>query len=66
MNKRNQLISLLNKAAKSKTLLDLSPGDQIIDLVYIDDVYGAFQLSLSEIQKINSGEIENYSVINNK
>ncbi len=66
VNKRNKLISLLNKAAKSKTLLDFSPGDQLIDLVYIDDVYWAFQLSLNEITKINSGEIKNYSVINNK
>jgi nucleoside-diphosphate-sugar epimerase len=39
---RNKLLSLLCKAANDKISLSMSPGEQLIDLVYIDDVLEAF------------------------
>lgn len=39
---RAKLITLLSKAAFSKQQLGMSPGEQCIDLVYIDDVVNAF------------------------
>lgn len=39
---RGKLVSLLLNAACNGTLLELSPGEQKIDLVHIDDVVSAF------------------------
>lgn len=39
---RPKLINLLNKFSREKTELDMSPGEQMIDLVHIDDVVDAF------------------------
>lgn len=40
---RRKLISLLMEAATSGERLSMSPGDQLIDIVYIDDVIDAFE-----------------------
>jgi nucleoside-diphosphate-sugar epimerase len=42
---RPKLINVLRHSAKEKSRLDMSPGDQLIDLVYIDDVVNAFMVS---------------------
>jgi nucleoside-diphosphate-sugar epimerase len=39
---RIKLFSLLQSASKSDMTLSFSPGDQLIDIVYIDDVIDAF------------------------
>jgi nucleoside-diphosphate-sugar epimerase len=39
---RNKLFALFGRAAASGQRLDMSPGDQRLDLVYIDDVVRAF------------------------
>ena len=44
-DKRKKLMSLLIDAAISGTKIELSPGEQKIDLVYIDDVVKAFILA---------------------
>lgn len=41
-DKRPKLINLLKKITEEKIELDMSPGEQLIDLVYIDDVINAF------------------------
>jgi len=41
-DKRNKLINLLNKFAAEKTKLNMSPGEQLIDLVHIEDAVSAF------------------------
>jgi len=46
---RKKILSLLNDHAKSGTALSMSPGDQKIDLVHIDDVIEAFELSYNTI-----------------
>lgn len=42
---RPKIFSLLRQAARAGTVLDLSPGEQLLDLVYIDDVTAAFRLA---------------------
>jgi len=39
---RQKLFSLLRQAALHQAVLDMSPGEQLIDMVYIDDVVSAF------------------------
>jgi nucleoside-diphosphate-sugar epimerase len=41
-DQRQKLFSLLNKAAKTGEPLDMSMGEQLIDLVHIDDVVKAY------------------------
>ncbi len=42
---RNRLFNLFDSAAKSGEVLNISPGAQKIDLVYIDDVVGAYVIA---------------------
>ena len=44
-DKRRKLVQLLVDAAKSGEGLDMSPGEQIIDLTHVDDVVDAFILA---------------------
>jgi nucleoside-diphosphate-sugar epimerase len=48
---RKKLISLLHDTATSGNLLLMSPGDQIIDLVYIDDVVSAFHCAYDYVSQ---------------
>ena len=57
---RPKLFSLLRNAARTGTTLRMSPGDQILDLVYIDDVLDAFFLAVARIPRIDKSE--NYAV----
>jgi len=51
---RPKLFKLLKNAADKNETLNMSPGEQLIDLVYIDDVVDAFKLA------------GNYILLNNK
>lgn len=55
---RNKLFTLLRKAAKEEIILSMSPGEQLIDLVYIDDVLSAFLLAAENLISSQIGEIE--------
>lgn len=41
---RNKIMSLLLKSAKDNQPLAMTPGEQLIDLVYIDDIVDAYEL----------------------
>lgn len=41
-DKRPKLINLLKKCSEENTALEMSPGEQVLDFVYIDDVVAAF------------------------
>lgn len=41
-DKRKKILNLLKRAVVEHTTLDMSPGNQLIDLVYIDDVVEAY------------------------
>lgn len=48
---RPKLVSLLLKTAQKGEVLGMSPGEQILDLVHVDDVVDAFVRALSLIQQ---------------
>lgn len=45
LDPRSKLINLLDRAARENSRLDLSPGEQLINIVYIDDVVRAFMIA---------------------
>ncbi|MEX0383157.1 NAD(P)-dependent oxidoreductase [Spiribacter sp. 1M153] len=59
---RKKLINLLVSVAKSNITLDMSPGEQKLNLVYIDDVVSAFEVAAKRL--LNNPEIkqESFSV----
>lgn len=54
---RPKLFSLLREVARSGKELKMSPGNQLIDLVYIDDVLNAYTKMLKRITSINGHEL---------
>lgn len=56
---RPKLFALLKKLAKDKRPLAMSPGEQLIDLVYIDDVVEAFIIAAN---RLLSGEVANHEI----
>lgn len=54
---RPKLFTLLGKVAASRQPLAMSPGDQMIDLVYIDDVVDAF---LAAARRLESGSVQDH------
>lgn len=61
-DKRPKLFSLLRKAARSGETLQMSPGDQLLDLVYIDDVLEAYRLAMARLPDVKKAEC--YAVTN--
>lgn len=59
---RPKLFHLLNKAAKSGEPLDMSAGEQMIDLVYIDDVVEAYLLAAKRLLEGKVSQHETYAV----
>jgi nucleoside-diphosphate-sugar epimerase len=54
---RPKLFHLLEKIAKEGTTLAMSPGEQMIDLVFIDDVVQAFVMAA---ERLLAGEAQGY------
>ena len=56
---RVKLFTLLRKTARTRELLLMSPGEQLIDLVYIDDVLDAYLLATERLlqDKVSGHEI---------
>lgn len=50
-DRRPKLFSALGKAAATQDPLSMSPGEQLLDLVYIDDVVSAFMLATELVQR---------------
>lgn len=61
-DKRPKLLHLLQRTALSGQSLAMSPGEQLIDLVYIDDVVDAFLLALARLCDGQVDDIEEYGV----
>lgn len=59
---RPKLFSLLRNAARTGMVLRMSPGEQMLDLVYIDDVLDAFLLAIARL--IKGGKTECCAVSN--
>jgi len=61
-DKRRKLIRILGDAARSGEVLDMSPGDQIVDLSHIDDVVDAFLVAAGRVMASPAGANEQYLV----
>ncbi|VVS90862.1 NAD-dependent epimerase/dehydratase family protein [Desulfoluna spongiiphila] len=59
---RPKLMNLLQKAADTGQTLDMSPGDQLVDLVYIDYVVDKFCIAADKLLKSNSRPEGSYGV----
>lgn len=59
---RPKLFNFLAKALKEKKQVSMSPGDQLIDLVYIDDVVNAFLKAQELLVQGQCLEHSNYAV----
>jgi len=53
---RPKLFNLLKKVAEEQKPLSMSPGEQLIDIVYIDDVIDAFIIAS---ERLLNGKVEN-------
>lgn len=58
---RPKILSLFKRIAETGETLDMSPGEQLIDLVYIDDVIKAFEVLMSILD--NEEEIKNEYIL---
>ena len=54
---RNKVFQQLNQAARTGEVLPMSPGEQLLDLVYIDDVVSAF-LRAAEVLILGNQKLE--------
>jgi len=54
---RNKVFNLWSKIAKSGKVLEMSGGEQLIDISYIEDVVGAYMIL---IDHLNSNQKENF------
>lgn len=48
-DRRGKLFSLLYEAAVSRTPLDMTPGEQLVDLVHVDDVANAYRVAAERL-----------------
>jgi nucleoside-diphosphate-sugar epimerase len=63
-DRRNKLIPLLKRTAETGEPLGLSPGEQRIDLVHVDDAAAAFELAARRllVLKERAGRMASYAV----
>lgn len=59
---RPKLFNLLKKVAEEQKPLAMSPGEQLIDLVYIDDVIDAFMVAGERLLSNKAEKYEEYAV----
>lgn len=62
-DRRGKLISLFQKMCQSGELLKMSPGEQKLGLVYIDDVVNAYKMSVEAVQQQSEASHESYFVV---
>jgi nucleoside-diphosphate-sugar epimerase len=66
-DKRNKIFNLWEKIAKSGEVLNMSPGDQLIDIVHVDQVVDAYlRLIISLNSESNKENCESYYVSSNR
>lgn len=65
---RPKIFNLWDKYSKSGEVLDMSKGEQIIDISFIEDVINAFGIMIENLQNKNKNKFKNktYSVSSNQ
>lgn len=59
---RPKLFSMLRNATRDGSTLRMSPGEQLLDIVYIDDVLDAYIVAIARISAVSN--TENYVISN--
>ncbi len=65
-DKRPKLWNILSEHDTKDNPILLSPGDQMLDMVYIDDVCTAYHAAINEIHKMQNFEYRIYGVFTGK
>ncbi len=65
-DRRSKLFSLLRKAASTGDRLAMSGGEQLIDLVYVDDVVDALLVAASSVLLQPSGYMRSFGVLSGR
>lgn len=60
---RNKVFNLWNKIAQSGETLNMSAGNQIIDISYIEDVISAYDILISHLNSDKKGEFKNKTYV---
>jgi len=60
---RNKVFNLWNKISKNGELLEMSKGEQIIDISYIDDVISAYSVMIDNLNKKDPNIYKNQTFI---
>lgn len=63
---RPKLMNLLKRAAETGETLDMSPGEQLIDLVHVDDVVEAFCVAQVLVGAMKEKGLKTYGVTSGK
>lgn len=65
---RNKIFHLWKKIAKSGDSLDMSPGEQLIDISYIEDVVNAYKVLVEHLGSSHAHQFKNkiYAVMSNE
>ncbi|WOE70037.1 NAD(P)-dependent oxidoreductase [Hydrogenimonas thermophila] len=56
---RNKIFNLWQKISKSGETLDMSKGEQIIDISYIEDVVSAYEILINHLNSSSANEFKN-------
>ncbi|MEC9293536.1 MAG: NAD-dependent epimerase/dehydratase family protein [Chloroflexota bacterium] len=65
-DQREKLFNLLNRLRVTGETISMSPGNQLLDPIYIDDVCDAFLVALKRLQSGQVKRSETYSVCSDK
>jgi nucleoside-diphosphate-sugar epimerase len=63
---RRKLLAILRESSRKGEVLDLSPGEQKIDLLHVNDVVEAFKTAGQRVLTIPSASIEDFSLKSGK
>lgn len=63
---RGKLVSLLDRLAQTKEILDMSPGEQKVDLIHIDDICRAYEIALNLLEKCSSETFKSYGLMSHE
>ncbi|MBN6046140.1 NAD-dependent epimerase/dehydratase family protein [Citrobacter sp. ku-bf4] len=63
---RGKLISFLDSLASTQEILDMSPGEQEINLVHIYDICRAFEIAIQQIKDAEPGFNQSYGLMSEK
>lgn len=59
---RRKLITILLEAAREEEALDMSPGEQLLELTHVDDVTAAFRMAADRLLSSSPPLLESYFV----